>query len=54
VQHLNLRANRIDYEGWQALATALGSQLRWLDTRNNSGRLDTGLAQRFVNCQVLR
>ena len=54
VRHLNLRANSIDVAGWQALADALGSQLQWLDTRNNPASLDDAMAARFINCQVLR
>lgn len=54
MRHLNLRANDIDDAGWQALADSLGSQLKWLDTRNNRGRVDDELAARFTNGQVLR
>ncbi len=54
VRHLNLRANSIDRAGWQALAESLGSQLQWLDTRNNQARLDDDIATRFINCEVLR
>lgn len=54
VRHLNLRANSIDRTGWQVLAEAFGSQLRWLDTRNNPTRLDDDIAARFSNCEVLR